>query len=58
MKLDRVHNIACIASAVFICLPFLMDSLIADIPRWGWQVMTVFIANFNHITWFFNTFFI
>ena len=44
MKLDRVHNIACIASAVFICLPFLMDSLIADIPRWGWQVMTVFIA--------------
>ena len=44
MKLDRVHNIACIASAVFVCLPFLMDSLIADIPRLGWQVMTVLIA--------------
>lgn len=44
MKLDRVHSIACIASAVFVCLPFLMDSLIADIPRWGWQVMTVLIA--------------
>lgn len=44
MKLDRVHNIACIASAVFICLPFLLDWLITDIPRWGWQVMTVLIA--------------
>ena len=44
MKLDRIHNIACTASAIFICLPFLMDWLIADIPRWGWQFMTVLIA--------------
>ena len=29
---------------MFVCLPFLMDSLIADIPRWGWQFMTVLIA--------------
>lgn len=44
MKLDRLYNIACICSAVFVCFPFLMDSLIEDIPRWGWQVMTVLIA--------------
>lgn len=44
MNLDRLYNIACVLSAIFICLPFLMDSLIADIPRWGWQIMTVFIA--------------
>ena len=44
MKLDRLYDIACVLSAIFICLPFLVDSLIADIPRWGWQLMTVLIA--------------
>ena len=44
MNLDRLYNIACIASAVFVCLPFLLDSLIADIPDWGWWVMTALIA--------------
>ena len=44
MKLDRAYNIACTCSAIFICLPFLMDSLIADIPDWGWWVMTAFIG--------------
>ena len=44
MNLDRLYNIACVLSAIFICQPVLMDSLIADIPRWGWQIMTMFIA--------------
>ena len=49
MKLDRVHNIACICSAVFVCLPFavvwLVESLLSsDIPDWGWHVMTAMIA--------------
>ena len=49
MKLDRVHEIACIASAVMVCLPFLVDWVVADllksqIPDWGWHVMTALIA--------------
>ena len=44
MKLDRVHNIACICSAVFILLPFAVDGLVSDIPDWGWHVMTALIA--------------
>lgn len=44
MKLDRFYNISCICTAVFLCLPFLIDELIADIPRWGWQVMTALIV--------------
>ena len=49
MKLDRVHQIACTASAVMVCLPFLVDWLVADlmksqIPDWGWHVMTALIA--------------
>ena len=49
MKLDRVHEIACIASAVMVCLPFLVDWVVADllksqVPDWGWHVMTALIA--------------
>lgn len=49
MKLDRVHSIACICSAVTVCLPFLVawlvESLLAsDIPDWGWYAMTALIA--------------
>ena len=44
MKLDRVHNIARICSAVFVCLPFVVDAIVADIPDWGWHAMTVPIA--------------
>ena len=49
MKLDRVHEIACISSAVMVCLPFAVDWVVADlldsqIPDWGWHVMTAMIA--------------
>ena len=49
MKLDRVHSIACICSAMTVCLPFLVawlvESLLAsDIPDWGWYAMTALIA--------------
>ena len=40
MKLDRIHEIACVCSAIMVCLPFFVDWVIADIPDWGWQFTT------------------
>ena len=44
MKLDRIHEIACVCSAIMVCLPFFVDWVIADIPDWGWHLMTAMIA--------------
>lgn len=44
MKLDRTYDIACVCSAIFVCLPFALDGMIADIPDWAWWVMTALIA--------------
>ena len=43
MKLDRAYDIVSVLTAIFIVLPFALDVMVADIPDWGWHVMTVLV---------------